>query len=124
ADEAMNAAHAAFPAWRDTPLLERAQRLEKLADLLEADRMRLAGLQSFEVGKPWKEADGDVAEAIDFCRYYARMALHELSPRKQGDVFGEDNVLSYEGRGVCVVIAPWNFPLAILCGMASAALVA
>lgn len=124
ANAAVTAAHKAWPAWRDTPLVQRAQLLEKLADALETDRDALSALQCFEVGKPWKEADGDVAEAVDFCRYYARQALQELATRKQGTVFGEDNTLSYEGRGVCVVIAPWNFPLAILCGMATAALVA
>ncbi len=124
ADQAVLLANTAWPAWRDTTLQSRAALLEKLADVLEADRDALSAIQCHEVGKPWKEADGDVAEAIDFCRYYARMALLELAPRKQGNVFGEDNTLSYEGRGVCVVIAPWNFPLAILCGMATAALVA
>jgi RHH-type proline utilization regulon transcriptional repressor/proline dehydrogenase/delta 1-pyrroline-5-carboxylate dehydrogenase len=123
-DAAVAKAQAAWPAWRDRPLVERAALLEKLADLIEADRLAMAALQSFEVGKPWKEADADVAEAVDFCRYYARQALAELSPKKQGNVFGEDNTLSYEGRGVAAVIAPWNFPLAILCGMATAALVA
>jgi RHH-type proline utilization regulon transcriptional repressor/proline dehydrogenase/delta 1-pyrroline-5-carboxylate dehydrogenase len=122
-ERAMGKAKAAWPAWRDRPLTERAQLLEKLADVLEADRDALSALQCFEVGKPWKEADGDVAEAVDFCRYYARQALLELAPKKQGNVFGEDNRLTYEGRGVCVIIAPWNFPLAILCGMATAALV-
>jgi len=124
ADSAVRAACAAFPTWRDTPLADRATMLEKLADRLTADRFELAALQTFEVGKPWREADGDVAEAIDFCRYYARQALIELSPKPQGDVPGEDNVLLYEGRGPTVVIAPWNFPLAILTGMASAALAA
>jgi RHH-type proline utilization regulon transcriptional repressor/proline dehydrogenase/delta 1-pyrroline-5-carboxylate dehydrogenase len=123
-NDAVKSAKAAWPGWRDRPLKERAELLEKLADLLEKDRDRLAAIQCHEVGKPWKEADADVAEAVDFCRYYARQALHELAPKKQGNVFGEDNVLSYEGRGVCAVIAPWNFPLAILCGMATAALVA
>lgn len=123
-EAAVAAAKAAWPAWRDRPLHERAALLEKLADAMEADRWNMSALQSFEVGKPWKEADGDVAEAIDFCRYYARQALLELAPKKQGSVWAEDNVLSYEGRGVCVVIAPWNFPLAILCGMTAAALVA
>ncbi len=121
---AVAAASKAWPAWRDMPLRERAARLEKLADLIEADRDAMAALQCYEVAKPWKEADADVAEAVDFCRYYARQAMHELAPRKQGNVFGEDNVLSYEGRGVAAIIAPWNFPLAILCGMATAALVA
>jgi RHH-type proline utilization regulon transcriptional repressor/proline dehydrogenase/delta 1-pyrroline-5-carboxylate dehydrogenase len=123
-DAAVASAQQAWPAWRDRPLRERAALLEKLADLLEHDRDALSALQSFEVGKPWKEADGDVAEAVDFCRYYARQALIELALKKQGDVFGEDNVLTYEGRGVTAVIAPWNFPLAILTGMAAAALVA
>ena len=123
-DHAVAAANSAWPAWRDTPLRTRAEFLEKLADLIEADRDAMSALQCHEVGKPWKEADGDVAEAIDFCRYYARQAMIELADKKQGNVFGEDNTLSYEGRGVCVVIAPWNFPLAILCGMATAALVA
>ena len=84
----------------------------------------LAALQTYEVGKPWREADADVAEAIDFCRYYARQALTELGPVRQGSMAGEENVLWYEGRGPTVVIAPWNFPLAILCGMTTAALVA
>jgi RHH-type transcriptional regulator, proline utilization regulon repressor / proline dehydrogenase / delta 1-pyrroline-5-carboxylate dehydrogenase len=65
-----------------------------------------------------------VAEAVDFCRYYARQALRELSPRALGQLPGEDNAFWYEGRGPCAVIAPWNFPLAILCGMTGAALVA
>jgi len=124
AKAAVESAYEAWPAWRDLPLRERAEILDKLADRLTEDRLELAALQCWEVGKPWREADADVAEAIDFCRYYARQALAELAPRKQGDVPGEDNVLWYEGRGPCVVISPWNFPLAILCGMSAAALVA
>jgi RHH-type proline utilization regulon transcriptional repressor/proline dehydrogenase/delta 1-pyrroline-5-carboxylate dehydrogenase len=114
----------AWPAWRDRPLEERAQLLEHLADRLQTDRLQLAALQVLEVGKPWKEADADVAEAIDFCRYYARQAVVELAPRRQGNMAGEDNLLWYEGRGPSVVLAPWNFPLAILCGMTTATLVA
>jgi RHH-type proline utilization regulon transcriptional repressor/proline dehydrogenase/delta 1-pyrroline-5-carboxylate dehydrogenase len=124
ANAAVAAASLAWPAWRDRPLSERAARLEALADALQRDRHALAALQCIEVGKPWREADADVAEAIDFCRYYARQALAELAPRSVGSALGEENVLAYEGRGVCVVIAPWNFPLAILTGMATAALVA
>ncbi len=124
ANAAVAAAARAWPAWRDRPLPERAARLEALADGLERDRHALAALQCLEVGKPWREADGDVSEAVDFCRYYARQALVELASRVQGRVLGEENTLSYEGRGVCVVIAPWNFPLAILTGMSAAALVA
>lgn len=124
ANAAVAAAAQAFPAWRNRPLRERAQLLETLADKLEEDRDKLSALMVYEVGKPWKGADADVAEAVDFCRYYARQALLELGERKQGDVDGEDNRYLYEGRGVCAVIAPWNFPLAILCGMCGAALVA
>jgi RHH-type proline utilization regulon transcriptional repressor/proline dehydrogenase/delta 1-pyrroline-5-carboxylate dehydrogenase len=125
ADAAVDAAYRAWPAWRDRPVRERAELLERLADRLTADRIDLAAFQCWEVAKPWREADADVAEAIDFCRYYARQALLELAPRPQGRrTSGEDNVLWYEGRGPCVVISPWNFPLAILCGMSTAALVA
>lgn len=98
--------------------------LDRLADLLERDRHHLAALEVWEVAKPMREADADVAEAIDFCRYYARQAMIELGPRKTMCVTGEDNALVYQGRGPTVVIAPWNFPMAILTGMATAALVA
>jgi RHH-type proline utilization regulon transcriptional repressor/proline dehydrogenase/delta 1-pyrroline-5-carboxylate dehydrogenase len=124
AEEAVRIAYDAWPAWRDRPIEERAMLLERTADRLEADRFELAALQCFEVGKAWQEADADVAEAIDFCRYYARQALVELGPRPQGSMAGEDNELWYEGRGPAAIIAPWNFPLAILTGMTAAAAVA
>jgi RHH-type transcriptional regulator, proline utilization regulon repressor / proline dehydrogenase / delta 1-pyrroline-5-carboxylate dehydrogenase len=122
-EKAIQKAYAAFPAWRDKPIEARALLLEKLAEILEVDRVHLAALQTLEVGKSWSEADADVAEAIDFCRYYAWRARIELSPRIQGNVWGEHSELSYCGRGPTVVISPWNFPLAILCGMTVAALV-
>ena len=122
--QAIALAKKAWPAWRDLPLATRAARINDLGARLEKDRLRLAAMEVHEEGKPWREADADVAEAVDFCRYYARQALIELSPRTQGHLAGENNALSYEGRGLCAVIAPWNFPLAILCGMAAAALVA
>lgn len=123
-EAAVVAAVDAWPSWRDRDVHARAGLLEALADRLQADRFHLAALQTFEVGKPWCEADADVAEGIDFCRYYARQALQELTSRRINTVAGEDNTLWYEGRGPTVVIAPWNFPLAILCGMTVAALVA
>lgn len=124
AEAAVHNAWAAYPAWRDTPLQTRAERVEALADRLETHRYALAALMTYESGKPWGESDADVAEAVDFCRYYARQAMLELAPQKQGNLAGEDNWMHYEGRGPTAVIAPWNFPLAILCGMATAALVA
>ena len=123
AEKALAVAKKAFPLWRNRPVEERAQLLLTLAQQLEKDRFELAALQSHEVGKPWREADADVAEAIDFCRYYARQAIKRLGPQRQGEMAGEENILYYEGRGPCVIIAPWNFPLAILCGMSTAALV-
>jgi RHH-type proline utilization regulon transcriptional repressor/proline dehydrogenase/delta 1-pyrroline-5-carboxylate dehydrogenase len=121
---AVASAKKAWPAWRDLPLETRAARVNELGARLERDRVRLAAMEVHEQAKPQREADADVAEAIDFCRYYARQALLELGPRRQGDLAGEINTLTYEGRGLCAVIAPWNFPLAILCGMSTAALVA
>jgi RHH-type transcriptional regulator, proline utilization regulon repressor / proline dehydrogenase / delta 1-pyrroline-5-carboxylate dehydrogenase len=123
-EQAIAIAKKAWPAWRDLPLETRAARVNELGARLERDRLHLAAMEVHEQAKPWREADADVAEAVDFCRYYARQALIELSPRTQGNLPGESNTLTYEGRGLCAVIAPWNFPLAILCGMTAAALVA
>jgi len=123
-ERAVQVALKAWPAWRDRSLEERGAMLLNLADRLERDRQSLAAWMVWEVGKPWVDADADVAEAIDFCRYYAAQARVELAPRRQGMLPGEDNLLYYEGRGIAAVIAPWNFPLAILCGMSVAALAA
>jgi len=123
-EQAVGFAKKTWPAWRDLPLETRVARVNELGTRLERDRVRLATMEVQEQAKPWREADADVAEAIDFCRYYARQALTELSPRTLGNLSGEINTLTYEGRGLCAVIAPWNFPLAILCGMTTAALVA
>jgi RHH-type proline utilization regulon transcriptional repressor/proline dehydrogenase/delta 1-pyrroline-5-carboxylate dehydrogenase len=120
---AVEAAKAAFPAWRDTSPAERADVLFLAADVMRRRRFELAAWEVFETGKPWREADADVAEAIDFCEYYGREMLRLSQPHRR-DVPGEDNATFYEGRGVAVVIAPWNFPLAILTGMTAAALVA
>jgi len=123
AERAVAAAANAYPAWRDTSVEARVDLLDALATALETDRQRLAAIQVHEVAKPWREADADVTEAIDFCRYYARQAREELSPRPMRDVSGEANMLLHEGRGPTVIIAPWNFPLAIFTGMTAAALV-
>ena len=123
-EQAITVAKKVWPAWRDLPLETRAARINDLGARIERDRLRLTAIEVHEQAKPWREADADVAEAIDFCRYYARQALAELAPRTQGHLPGEANTLLYEGRGLCAVIAPWNFPLAILCGMTTAALVA
>src|SRR5262249_29245166 len=113
---------AAFPAWRDTDPARRAQYLLDAANAMRRRRYELAAWQVFECAKQWREADADVAEAIDFCDFYAHEMVRLARPRLR-NVPGEDNAYFYEPRGVAVVIAPWNFPLAILTGMATAALV-
>ncbi|MBP5975802.1 L-glutamate gamma-semialdehyde dehydrogenase [Brasilonema sp. CT11] len=122
AEQAMQAAKAAFPAWRKTPVKERAGILRKAADLMEQRRAELSVWIVLEVGKPVREADAEVSEAIDFCRYYAS-EMERLDQGFNYDVAGETNRYIYQPRGIAVVISPWNFPLAIATGMTVAALV-
>lgn len=123
AETAIQSAHRAFDSWRKLPASQRADLVDKLADLMKRDRFKLMAQQNIEVAKPMAEADGDVCEAIDFCRYYARHMRTLSRPQKVGHTPGELSHYSYRPRGVTVVIAPWNFPLAILTGMVAAALV-
>ena len=123
AEDALEAARRAWPAWRRTPARERAAVLFRAAEWMRARRTELAALEVFEAGKPWRDADADVCEAIDFCEYYGREAirLDEGGPVQSPP--GEHNGLRYQPRGIGVVISPWNFPLAIPTGMVTAALV-
>lgn len=82
----------------------------------------LFSLMAEKAGKSWTEADADVTEAIDYLRYYALEARH-LEQAPAWPVAGEDNTQVYAPRGVAVILPPWNFPLAILTGMLSAAIV-
>ncbi|HEX3314869.1 MAG TPA: L-glutamate gamma-semialdehyde dehydrogenase [Gemmataceae bacterium] len=122
AKTAIAAASRAFPMWRDREPSERSTALRKIAASIRERRFELAAWQVYECAKPWREADADIAEAIDFCEYYAQEADRLFTPRNV-NVPGEQNANLYEPRGVTIVIAPWNFPLAILCGMTTAALV-
>ncbi|MBX9581710.1 MAG: L-glutamate gamma-semialdehyde dehydrogenase, partial [Gemmataceae bacterium] len=122
ANAAVASSLAAFDGWRDTPVGERAALLRRVADQFRRRRFELSAWIILETGKPWREADADVAEAVDFCDYYAAEA-ERLFAEQSRDVPGEDNRYFYEPRGVAVVIAPWNFPLAILTGMTAAAVV-
>jgi RHH-type proline utilization regulon transcriptional repressor/proline dehydrogenase/delta 1-pyrroline-5-carboxylate dehydrogenase len=123
AEKAMQAAKAAFAGWRKTPVRQRAEILRKAAELMEQRRAELAAWIVLEVGKPVREADVEVSEAIDFCRYYA-LEMERLDQGYNYDVPGETNRYIYQPRGIAVVISPWNFPLAIATGMTVAALVA
>jgi RHH-type proline utilization regulon transcriptional repressor/proline dehydrogenase/delta 1-pyrroline-5-carboxylate dehydrogenase len=121
--EAVRRAAAYFPAWRDTPVRERAAVLTKAAAIMRQRRDSLSGVMIKEAGKTWREADADVCEAIDFCEYYARLAVPLFEPQRIGRFIGELDQQFHQPRGVAVVISPWNFPLAICCGMTVAALV-
>jgi RHH-type proline utilization regulon transcriptional repressor/proline dehydrogenase/delta 1-pyrroline-5-carboxylate dehydrogenase len=122
ADAAMAEAKAAFPQWSRMDPGDRAGILDRAAGLICEARFEIAALEVFETGKTWEEADADVAEAIDFCRYYAS-EMRRISSTVY-PVPGELNIHHYTARGIAVIIAPWNFPLAILCGMTAAALAA
>ena len=121
--EALAAARAAQPSWEKLGARARAGFLFRAAEIARSRRKELMAWQIFETGKNWAEADADVCEAIDFFEYYGREMLRLGEPFKLGNAPGEDNRYFYRARGVALVIAPWNFPLAISAGMVSAALV-
>ncbi|MFA4984946.1 MAG: L-glutamate gamma-semialdehyde dehydrogenase [Candidatus Brocadiia bacterium] len=124
AEQAIAAADAAFEQWRKTCPKMRAEYLFKAAAILRRRKLEFAAYQVLEVGKSWPEADGDVAEAIDFLEFYGRQMIDLAKPREITRIPGEDNDAFYIPLGVGVVIPPWNFPLAILVGMVTSALVA
>jgi RHH-type proline utilization regulon transcriptional repressor/proline dehydrogenase/delta 1-pyrroline-5-carboxylate dehydrogenase len=121
---AVEAAGDGFREWSARSAAERASVLRAAAARLRERRLELAALQVRECAKPWPEADADVCEAIDFLEYYARSALALERGRELVQVPGERNEMRYAPRGVVAVIAPWNFPLAIPCGMTAAGLAA
>lgn len=123
AEQAVQAAKAAFPVWQRTPVQQRAQILRKAADLMTKRRDELAAWVALEVGKSLNEANGEVSEAIDFCRYNAD-EMERLDRGYAYDFPGETNRYRYQPRGIVLVISPWNFPLAIPTGMTVAALAA
>src|SRR5437868_7331919 len=123
AESAVKAARRAFQTWGRTPFEERCQLLERVAAILDRRRFELSAVEVFEVGKAWAEADGDIREAMDFCLFYAYQMRLRGNPRLTQHVPGEESYQHHWPRGVALVIAPWNFPLAILCGMVTAALV-
>ncbi len=122
AEEAVETAKWAMASWSAIDADHRAEYLDLIANGLQERRFEMAAWIVYESGKPWEDADADVAEAIDFCRYYSK-EMREMERSLNVDLPGEENQYSYRPRGVAVVIAPWNFPLAILTGMTAAALV-
>jgi len=123
-DRAIEAATNAFAIWKNVPAVDRAEYLFKAADLMRRRKHELSAWMIFEVSKSWAEADGDVAEAIDFCEFYGREMIRWSGEQPITKIEGEDNRLEYIPLGVGAVIPPWNFPLAIMAGMTTAAIVA
>lgn len=121
--DAVARAAAAFAGWAATPAETRADVLDRLADLIEADTENLIGLLVQEAHKTLADAVAEVREAIDFCRYYGGQARTLLQPQTLPGPTGELNVLTLAARGPFATIAPWNFPLAIFMGQCAAALV-
>ncbi|MEC4889622.1 MAG: proline dehydrogenase family protein [Nitrospira sp.] len=122
-ESAVRLAQSHAETWHRRPADERVAVMKHAAALMRTRRYELAAWEIVEVGKPWREADADVAEAIDFLEYYASHMERLAQPLKLGDRPGELNHRVYGPRGVAAVIAPWNFPLAIPTGMVAAALV-
>lgn len=123
-EEAVGIARDTFGEWSRTPAIERAGYLYGAARWIEDNRYEIAALQVYEVGKSWREADADVAEALDFLNYYGDKISRIAATERLGSYPGELNMNFYVPRGVAAVISPWNFPLAISCGMTAAAIAA
>jgi len=123
ADMALESATSTFETWSRTPAEARARILLRASAIMKRRRFELLAFEAYEGGKPWAEADAQVAEAIDFLEYYAREMLRLKDGVEIYAVPGEESRYSYQAMGVGVIIAPWNFPTAILTGMSSAAIV-
>lgn len=123
-ESAIQRAERAFQTWSVQSIEQRAECLQRAADLLEKHRFELMYLATVEAGKTLLDANAEVREAVDFCRYYAENACEVLKPETMPGPTGESNILFMKGRGVLVCISPWNFPLAIFLGQITAALAA
>lgn len=124
ADQALARAQQAFTKWDHVALEDRAALLCKVADTLEQHHAEIMVLTAREAGKVLTDTIAEVREAVDFCRYYAEMALKTLAPQQLTGYTGETNTLRMQGRGVMLCISPWNFPVAIFVGQIAASLVA
>lgn len=124
-ESALRVASEAYIGWHLTPLEQRADSLDRAADMLQKQHYRFMAMAVCEAGKSLPDAVAEVREAVDFLRYYAMQARADFNqPRVLTGPTGEHNQIALFGRGVFVCISPWNFPLAIFVGQVAAALVA
>jgi 1-pyrroline-5-carboxylate dehydrogenase len=123
ANQAVETAHRNFAEWSRTPAADRVRMLLTTAALIRERKYEFDAWMVYEAGKTWPEAEAEAAEAIDFCEYYAREMVRLAGPQSVVQLPGEHDEMRYLPLGAGVVIPPWNFPLAILCGMTCAALV-
>jgi len=123
AEKAIDAAEKAFETWKGETAQRRADLLSRTAEILRRRKHEFSAAMALEVGKSWAEADGDTAEAIDFLEFYGREALRYASEQPLTRLPAERNELRYVPLGVGLVVPPWNFPLAIMAGMTTAAVV-
>ncbi|MDP3268456.1 MAG: bifunctional proline dehydrogenase/L-glutamate gamma-semialdehyde dehydrogenase PutA [Legionella sp.] len=123
-EEALTQACLTFKVWSKTPVEQRAVSVLRFADLMQENEAELMALACYEAGKTWSDGVAEVREAIDFCRYYADMAIKLMAkPTRLNGYTGELNELSLHPRGTILCISPWNFPLAIFTGQVIAGLV-
>src|SRR6185503_15145522 len=123
AARAVEDAAKAFETWKNTPVEQRTELLFRVAGIMRERKHELSAWMIHEVAKTWAEADGDTAEAIDFCEFYGREMQRYAGEQPLVHVTGEENKLDYIPLGVGAVLPPWNFPLAIMAGMTLASIV-
>ncbi|WP_284036820.1 L-glutamate gamma-semialdehyde dehydrogenase [Neobacillus sp. 114] len=123
AEKAMQAAVEAFKTWRKTKPEIRADVLFKAAAIIRRRKHEFSALMTKEAGKPWREADADTAEGIDFLEFYGRQMLVLKNGVPVQSRLNEFNRYDYIPLGVGIIISPWNFPFAIMAGTTVAAIV-
>ncbi|HVI72389.1 MAG TPA: aldehyde dehydrogenase family protein, partial [Pyrinomonadaceae bacterium] len=123
ANRAVEEAAKAFQTWKTVSAADRAGLLFRVAEILRSRKHEFSAWMIHEVAKTWAEADGDTAEAIDFCEFYGREMLRYADDHPLVNIPGEANNMVYVPLGVGAIIPPWNFPLAIMAGMTVASVV-
>ena len=121
---AADAAHAAFPAWRDTPAKQRAQILKRWLALINEHQEDLGRLISREQGKPFAEGKGEVLYAASYVEWFAEEAVRICGDVIAPPVVGRQMLALKEAVGVVAVITPWNFPAAMIARKIAPALAA